>query len=148
MIENENPAGENLFKLKEQIAIAEDMIDRNGHVNHGKFIVPLCEDGRTHYFEKLFGSLSEFKEKYGLLPMIKHMSGDYLQQIFEGEIITVNTSAVSMKSHLLFMQSIFKGENLAAKFSFIEVLVDERGILRRVPQEITTKLNELNSKTR
>ncbi len=138
------PIRHDLFEYAKEVVIEKKGIDHNVHLNHKGYFA-ICEAQRD-LFIKDCGIDSEAIRRTLGLRMVVARDGtfDFKRQVFEGDKISVYTSAEVVLAHLRFNQRMVREGvdvfNLQCKIAVINVT----GEPQRLPDEIKDKINQAN----
>lgn len=125
-----------LYEFTNCIIIGSEFIDHNEHVNNAKYLT-IYEKQRDLYME-VFGG--QFMPRMFMVDF----SGNFKQQLFEGNHVTVFTSAQIEKAHIQFKQRMVRDGVEMADFQCVVCVVDKNGKPTRLPNIIKERISQAN----
>lgn len=116
--------------------------DAGGIMYHGNFI-NFCERGRSDLLRELNLPSSQVGEKLKIGFVVRHLDADYLKMVKLDDLLTVETSVISMKNSSFLMKQVINCQN-STVFSMDVTLVciDLKGKPTRIPEELRNKFND------
>lgn len=133
-----------LFPVICEQLILPEYIDSYGHVNNSVFPM-LFESARNEYGKVVLDmSAKQLAEKYKVIPSFTDHEGSLRAQIFSGDNVKIYTGALTERSSLVFAQTMYRGDDLAAFLLCRIIMIGENGRPTRVDEEIIRRIREAN----
>ena len=116
--------------------------DAGGIMYHGNFI-NFCERGRSELLRSIGLPSSEVVEKLGIGFVVRHLDADYLKMVKLDDLLSVETSLISMKNSSFLMKQTITCQNSVVFFMDVTlVCIDMQGKPARIPEILRTQFNE------
>lgn len=126
-------------------AIRREDLDEYGHVNYRQ-LPKIYEKAQDAFMEDRNVSLRSLETDYGLRSFVRRMEIDYMQQLFEGDDIIIDTYLEVGNTSIVYNQHIEKNTGLtdpaqiASTMRLVVVMVDAEGEKASIPDEVRKKL--------